>query len=233
MPKGRSIKSLLKRSKGGSDSLERLAATDRQGLLPHTRHLVIRNGFSRVPQSLRPFTPYFHSINKLQTLVIHGLDVSALMSAFDDCLGMFAHSVRRLDIKNIRDPERELLSFISQFPLLEDLSIGSCYAQYFFLGPSPPLLRTSPPFRGHLNLSHIMDSQSLCEAMAQFPGGLHFTSLELKVCEKSEAILRACQFTLRSVSYTWTTTRGENHSIPCKKARLDNFFSRGSRPGPQ
>lgn len=215
------IKSLLKRSKKGPDCLERLVAVDRQGLLQHIRHLVIRpDEFSLVPQSLQPCIPYFHSIGKLRTLVIDGLDVSAFMPVFDDYLGMFTSSLRSLDIRHIWDSGRELLYFISQFPLLEDLSIRSCWAHYFFLGPSPPMIRTSPPFRGHLNLSRIMDSQSLCEAMAQLPGGLHFTSLELKGCENPEAVLTACQFTLRSVSYTWTTILGEHHSISRKRSVL-------------
>lgn len=215
--KGRSIKSLLKPSKGGSESLERLVVADRQGFLQHTRHLAIRmDELSLAPHSLQPYTPYFRSIDKLQTLIIDRLDVPAFMPMFNDCLGMFTHSLRSLDIKHIWDSERELLFFISQFPLLEDLGIRSCYALYFFLGPSPPILRTSPPFRGHLNLSIIMDSQSLCEAIAQLPGGLHFTSLELKGCEKPVAILTACQFTLRSVLYTWTSIQGEHRSIPCE-----------------
>jgi len=209
------MKSLLKWSKGGSDSLERLAVVDRRGHLQYTRHLVIRMGeHSLVPQSFQPYIPYFRSIDKLQTLVIDGLYVPAFMPLFDGCLGVFAHSLRSLEIKHIWDSGRQLLSFISQFPLLEDLSIQSCYAIYFFLGPSLPALRTSPPFRGCLNLSLIMDSQSLCEAMAQLPGGLHFTSLELKGCGKPEAIITACEFTLRSVSYTWTTGLGKPNFIP-------------------
>jgi len=213
--KGRSLKSLLKRSKGGSDSLERLAAADRRGRLQYTRHLVIRmDERSLVPQSFQPYIPYFRSIDKLQTLVIDGLCVPPSMPLFDGYFEVFAHSLRSLEINHIWDSERQLLFFISQFPLLEDLSIRSCYALYFIVGPSLPTLQTSPPFRGHLNLSLIMDSQRLCEAMAQLPGGLHFTSLELKGCGKPAAIVTACQSTLRSVSYTWTTSLGKHHLIP-------------------
>lgn len=231
--KGRFIKS-LKRPKEDSGGLERLVAADRRGLLQHTRHLALRtNELSLVPQSLEHYIPYFRSIAKLQTLVIDGLDVSALMPMFDDCLGMFTHSLRSLDIKHIWDSDRELLSFVSQFPLLEDLSIRYCYALYFFLGPSPPMFRTSPPLRGHLNLSLIMDSQTLCEAMAQLPAGLHFTSFELKGCGKPGAILTACQLTLRSVSYTWTTILGKYHSLPRKTPHLTIPLSRRSCPGSQ
>lgn len=208
--RSRSIRSLFKWSKRGFNCLERLADIDRQGLLPHTRHLVLKMGeLSFVPQSLRPYIPYFLSIGNLQTLIIHGLDVTSFMPVFNGCFGMFTRSLRSLDIRHIWDSDRQLLWFISQFPLLEDLSMRSCYALYFFLGPSPPLTRTSPPFRGHLNLSLIMDSQSLCEALAQFPGGLNFTSLELKGCRKPAAVIAACQFSLKSVSYTWTTTLSE------------------------
>jgi hypothetical protein len=226
-PKGRFIKSLLKRPKEGSDALERLIAADRQGRLRHIRHLVIGTGeLALIPHSLQSYVPYFLSISNLRTLVIDSLDVSAFMPLFDDCLEMFTHSLRSLDVRHVWDSERELLLFISQFPLLEDLSIRSCYAIYSFLGPSPLMVRTSPPFRGHLNLSFIMDSQSLCEAMVQLPGGLHFTSLELKGCREPVAILTACQFTLRSVSYTWTTVEGE-HSSPSRCSPLDDFSVAG------
>ena len=210
-PKGRFIKSLLKRSKEGSDGLERLIAADRQGRLQHIRHLVIGTDvLAPLSRHLRSYIPYFRSINDLRTFVIESLDVSAFMPLFDDCLGMFTDSLRSLDIRHVWDSERELLLFISQFPLLEDLSIRFCYTVYSFFGPSPLMVRTSPPFRGHLNLSFILDAQSLCEAMAQLPGGLHFTSLELKGCGEPVAILTACQFTLRSVSYTWTSIEGEH-----------------------
>lgn len=212
--KGRFIRSLLKRSKEGSDPVERLIAVDRQGHLRNIRHLVLGTGeLSLVPHCLQSYIPYFLSITNLRTLTIDNLDVSAFMPLFDDCLAMFTHSLRSLDIRHVWDSERELLLFISQFPLLDDLSIRSCYAVYSFLGPSPLMVQTSPPFRGHLNLSFIMDSQSLCEAMVQLPGGLHFTSLELKGCREPVAILTACQFTLRSVSYTWTTTAGEHRFL--------------------
>ena len=225
----RSMKALFKRSKRGSDSLERLADVDRRGLLPHTRNLVLKmDELAFVPQSLRPYTPYFLSIHNLRTLVIDGLDVTAFMPVFTSCLGMFTRSLRSLDIKHIWDSDRQLLWFISQFPLLEDLSIRSCYALYLFLGPSPPLIRTSPPFRGHLNLSLLMDSQSLCEALAQFPGGLNFTSLELKGCGKPAAVIAACQFSLKSVSYTWTTTLSKCH-LTSFGSRVLTTFSR--RPG--
>ena len=205
--KGRSMKSLLKRSKQAPDGLERLTDMNRRGLLPHTRHLVLKmDELSLVPQSLLLYTPYFLYIDNLQTLVIDGLDVATFVPVFNSCLGVFTRSLRSLDIRHIWDSDRQLLWFISQFPLLEDLSIRSCYALYFFLGPSPPLIRTSPPFRGHLNLSLIMDPLSLCEALAQFPGGLHFTSIELKGCGKHSAIITACQLSLKTISYTWTTS---------------------------
>ena len=209
----RSMKSLLQRSKRGSDSVERLADMDRRGLLPRTRHLVLNmHELSFVPQSLLPYIPYFTQINNLRTLVIDCLDVTASMPVFNDCLGMFTRSLRSLDIRHIWDSDRQLLWFISQFPLLEDLTIRSCYARYFFLGPSPPSIQTSPPFGGHLNLSLIIDSLSLCEALAQFPGGLNFTSIELKGCENPAAIIAACQLSLRSISYTWISTISKRRS---------------------
>ena len=233
-PKGRFIKSLLKRPKEGPDGFERLIAADRQGLLQHTRHLVIKtSGLSSVPQSIQPYIPYLRSITKLRTLVLDRLDISTFIPMFDDCLGMFTHSLQSLDIKHTWASDSELLSFISRFPLLEDLSIRYRYARLFLLMPLPLMLRTSPPFRGHLNLSLIRSSHTLCEAMAQLPGGLHFTSLELKDCEEPGAILTACQLTLRSITYTWTTIQGKHHYILHKRSILTVPFSRGSCSRPQ
>jgi hypothetical protein len=206
-PNRRFPKFLSKRARKRFDGVERLADMDDRGLLPYIHHLVLKmEEHSFISQSLEAYTPYFSSIDNLKTLAIDGLDVTAFTPVFSRCLSMFAPSLRSLDIRHIWDSDRQLLWFISQFPLLEDLSIRSCYALYFFLGPAPPMIRTSPPFRGNLNLSLIMDSQSLCEALAQFPGGLNFTSLELKGCGKPGAIITACQLSLKSVSYTWTTT---------------------------
>ena len=230
----RSMKSLFMRSKGGSDPFERLVVADRQGSLQYTRHLVIRTGrLPLTPQSLQTYTSYFRSLNKLQTLVIHGPDIPAFIPVFDDCFGMFTHSLRCLDITYILDSERQLLLFIGQFPLLEDLSIQSCHVIYSYPSSSPPMPRTSPPFRGHLKLSIIMDSQSLCEALAQLPGGLKFTSLELKGCKKPAAIVTACQLTLKSVSFTWTSSLGKHHSIPSERPVVTAPSSCRSCPGPQ
>ena len=231
----RSIKSLLHRPKKDVGTLERLSEIQSRGLLPHTRYLVLKmEEHADLLRSLQPFAPYFFSILKLQSLVVDGLDVTAFIPYFHICLGMFTNSLRSLDIRHIWDSDRQLLWFISQFPLLEDLSIRHCYALYFFLGPSPPLIRTSPPFRGHLNLSLIMDSQSLCEALAQFPGGLNFTSIELKGCGKPSAVINACQPSLRSVSYTWTTALSEFFFAPFGITRvLITPFSRRSCPRPQ
>jgi hypothetical protein len=231
---GRSMKSLLKRPKKSPDSFERLVAADRQGLLQHTRHLVVRIGLSPLtPEFLQPSTPYFRSIDKLQTLAIDHLDLRILMPVFNDCFGMFTHSLRGLDIKHVWDTENHLLCFISQFPLLDDLSIRSCYALYLYASSSFSVPQTSPPLRGHLHLSLIMDSQGLCAALARLPGGLKFTSLELKGCGKPTAILTACRSTLRSVSYTWTGTHGKHHSIPTEGSVLTSSSSCRSCPGSQ
>lgn len=212
--KARSMKSILKRFKGPPDPFERLVVANRQGLLQCTQHLVIKMGrLQLTPQPLRPYIPYLRSIGRLQTLAIDGLDISAFMPMFDDCFGMFTRSLRALDIGSTRDPESYLLWFITQFPFLEDLSIRSRHAICLYSGVSPPIPRTSPPFRGHLNLSSVVDSRRLCETLAQLPKGLNFTSLELKGCEKPVAIITACQFTLKSVKYTWTSSSGKRYSI--------------------
>jgi len=213
----RSLKSLLKRSKGRCDIFERLGATHRQGLLRYTQHLVIRMGcLPHTPRPLQPYVPYLRTIDNIQTLTVEALDIPAFMPAFDECFGTFAKSLRSLDIGHNWDSEGQLLWFISNFPSLEDLSIRSRYIVRSYPGTSPPTPRTSPPFGGHLKLSHVMGSPSFCEALAKFPGGLNFTSLELIGCEEPAAIITACRLTLRAISYTWTSSRGKHRSFLSK-----------------
>jgi len=69
-----------------------------------------------------------------------------------------------------------------------------------------------------------MDSQSLCEALTQFPGGLNFTSVELKGCANPTAIITACRLSLRSISYTWTTTQAAGRALDLKDSHaLERF----------
>lgn len=229
-----SLKSLLKRSKGRCDLFERLATTDRQGLLQYTQHLVIRMGcLPHTPRPLQPYIPYLRSVENLQTLTIDALDIPEFMPTFNKCFGKFANSLRGLDIGHTWDSERQLLRFISKFPSLEDLSIRSRYTVRSYPGTPPPMPRTSPPFRGHLRLSLVMGSRDLCEALAKLPGGLNFTSLELKGCEEPAAVITACRLTLRSISYTWTSSMGKRRFIPYDTSGLTTSPSRRSCPGPQ
>ena len=230
----RSLKTLLKRSKGRCDIFERLGTTHRQGLLRYTQHLVIRMGcLPHTPRPLQPYVPYLRTIEDIQTLTVEALDIPAFMPAFDECFGTFAKSLRGLDIGHTWDSESQLLWFISNFPSLEDLSIRSRYIVRSYPGISAPIPRTSPPFRGHLKLSHVMGSPSFCEALAKFPGGLNFTSLELTGCEEPAAIITACRLTLRTISYTWTSSRGKHRSTPFKGPVLITSSSRRSCTGPQ
>ena len=210
----RSKKSLLKRSKEAPDYLAGC-----QGRFKYTKNLVVRLDYDLplARQSLQPYIPHFYSIEKLQTLAIGSLDIRTFMPMFDDCFGMFTRSLRGLSLKDILDPECQLLCFVSQFPMLEDLSIQSCYSGRPYYGRSPPLPQKTPPLRGHLKLSITANSPGLCTALAGLPGGLNFTSFELeelKAYGNPEAVIAACQFTLKSVSYTWTNSLGKRHSIP-------------------
>jgi len=228
------VKSLLKRSKGHCDISERLCTTNRQGLLQYTQHLVIRIGYlPRTPHPLQPYVQYLRSIENLRTLTIDALDIPTFMPTFDNCFGTFANTLLGLDIGHNWDSESQLLRFISEFPSLEDLSIRCRYTVRSYPGISPPVPRTSPPFRGHLKLSLIMGSQNLCEALAKLPGGLNFTSLELKGCDEPAAIITACQPTLSSITYTWTNGMGKRHSIRSKSSALTTSSSRGPCLGPQ
>lgn len=224
-PSPRSLKSLLKRSKGRCDIFERLGATHRQGLLRYTQHLVVRMGcLPHTPRPLQPYVPYLRTIENIRTLTVEALDIPAFMPVFDECFGTFAKSIRSLDIGHNWDSEDQLLWFISHFPSLEDLSIRSRYIVRSYPGASPPAPRTSPPFGGHLKLSNVMGSPTFCEALAKFRGGLNFTSLELIGCEEPAAIITACRFTLRTISYTWTSSRGKHRSVPSKGSMVDELF---------
>jgi len=193
-------------------TFERLADADRLGVLCYTRHLTLKptDVYTKLcfgQRDLQEYLPQLRSITRLDSLTLESFYLSLFAPFFDTYFGIFANTLRHLDIRRAQGGGRDLLYIISKFPLLEDLTIISPGGG--FTTPPIPAITRSPPFRGKLVLVNSQSGE-LSEGLAAFPGGLNFRSLELASCNNPQPVLVACGHTAASVSYLWR--RGYNHS---------------------
>ena len=196
----------------GPEILERLADADRSGLLPYIRSLAfkIEDG-SFLPESMEKYLLHLRSITNLHTLTLSPFRINSFIPVFNECFGMFTNTLRHLDMRNAYGTDRQLLYVISQFPLLEDLTIVSPTVAVAYPGDHFPVITQSPPLPGTLVLVET-DSRGLPHGLATLPGGLNCRSLELFRCEGSQVVLDACSHSVRSVSYLWCVRGGKSNS---------------------
>jgi len=190
----------------GPETFERLTDVDRSGLLRYTRYLTFQVGgglFS--PENMRKYLPYLRSITNLHTLTLAHFRVLSLIPVFNECFGTFANTLRHLSIRNAYVTDQQLLYIISQFPLLEDLTIISLTGAY--PGHPVPTTTQSPLLRGTLILVDP-DTREFSDCLATLPGGLNFRSLEFFRCNDPRAVLDACGHSVRSISYLWCKKGG-------------------------
>jgi len=185
------------------DPEARLVDANRSGLLRYTRHLTFQAGgrfFN--PQNMQPYLPHLRSIANLHTLTLAHCDfrVHSLTQVLDECFGTSTNTLRHLDIRNAYVTGQQLLYIISQFRLLEDLTIISPTGAHF--GLPVPAITQSPPLRGTLVLVQP-NSREFSDGLATLPGGLNFRSLELFRVNDSQAVLDACGHSMTSISYLW------------------------------
>ena len=197
---------------GGPKTFKRLVDADRSGLLRYTRSLAFEmwDG-SFHPDNVQKYLPHLRSITDLHTLALDPFRVNLFIPVFNECFGTFTSTLRRLDIQNAYGTERQLLYVISQFPLLDDLTIVSPTVSVTDPGYSPPTITQSPPLRGTLTLIRVDRSGGLLNGLATIPGGLNSSSLELFRCEDSQVVLDACSHSVTSVSYLWSVGGGESN----------------------
>ena len=200
-----SLLSTFSRRKRDPGVFEQLIDADRSGVLPYTQYLALKPKHFYYsprfnPRDMQGYLPYLRSITKLRSLTLDAFFLPPFIPVFNDYFGMFADTLRHLDIRNTNCSERELLHIICRFPLLEDLTL--VYPAGGFIAHPVPEITQSPPLRGKLGLVQVA-SNELSEGLAALPGGLNFRSLELSWCKHLEAVLAACSHTVTSVSYLW------------------------------
>lgn len=183
---------------------------DHSGLLHYTRHLTfgIEDGFF-FPRNMEQYLPHLRSITKLHALTLITFHAHLFIPVFNQYFGMFASTLRRLDLRNAYCTEQQFLYIISQFPLLDDLRILSPIEMVSHPRHQVPAIRQSPPLRGKLVLAQAY-SRELFEGLAAFPGGLHFRSIELFRCGSPRPVLEACSHSVTSISYLWYTWNSTN-----------------------
>ena len=213
-PKPKGSRFSLRR--GGPEAFERLIDVERSGLLRYTQHLTFQVG-GRVFDlaNMQMYLPYLGSITNLHTLTLAHFRVHSLIPVFNECIGTFTDTLRHLDIQNAYITDQQLLYIISQFRLLEDLTIISPTGAY--PGHPVPVITQSPPLRGTLVLVQP-DSRDFSDGLATLPGGLNFRSLELFSSNDPRAILDACGHSVTAISYVWCEqggSEGESSSCIC------------------
>jgi len=190
----------------GPGTFERLIDADRLGVLPYTRHLALKpKPFYPLfhPGDLKEYLPHLWSITRLHTLTLNSFIFPPFIPVFNEYFGMFTDTLRHLDIQESYCTNRELLYIISQFPLLEDLTIVSPVSgDAAPPGDAIPTITQLPPLRGKLALVRAV-SREFFSTFAEFPGGLNFRSLELFRCGDPGVIVAACSNTATSISYLW------------------------------
>ena len=219
-------RTLFTRLKGSPGAFGQLVDADRSGILHYTRHLSLKPKRSSDrprfhPRDVQEYLPHLRSITKLHTLTLDTFHLPPFTPVFNEYFGMFANTLRHLDIRRADCGEQYLLYIICQFPLLEDLTIVSPAGQVLpYSGDPIPIITQSPPLRAELVLVQGV-SRELSEGLAALPGGLNFRSLGLTQCEHPQAVLAACGHTATSISYLWRweSDSESNPSIQVRVAR--------------
>jgi len=194
---------------GGPEAFERLVDADRSGLLHYTRHLIFKMDAGSVnPENIPKYHPHLRSITNLHSLTLVFFRAHQFIPVFNECFGMFTNTLRHLDIRNAYGTDRQLLYIISQFPLLEDLTIVSPTEVTTHPGPPFPPITHSPLLRGTLVFVEA-DSKELFDGLATLPGGINCRSLESFRCRDLQVVLDACGHSLTSMSYLSPVRRGD------------------------
>ena len=190
---------------------EELIDAGRSGVLPYTRHLTFKVKYRFYPPRFHPgdiqeYLPHLRSITRLRSLTLEKFYLPPFIPVFNENFGMFANTLRYLDIRDAECPAPELLYIICQFSLLEDLAIV-CPASEGIAHSGHPVttVARSPPLRGKLLASRVF-SKEFFDGLAALPGGPKFSSLEISWCRNQEAVVEACNRTATSVSYLWTVS---------------------------
>ena len=181
----------------GPGAFERMIDADRLGVLPYTRHLALKlkplADYPRLnPEDLKAYLSHLRSIARLHTLTLKSFYFHPFIPVFNEYFGMFANTLRHLDIQISFCTDRELLYIICQFPLLEDLTVVSPVSGAAARPGDPtPIIMQLPPLRGKLVLVQTISRQFL-HILTGFPGGLNFRSLELFRCGDPGLVVAAC-----------------------------------------
>lgn len=177
-----------------------LSMAGKRGLLGYTRELIIDVGPSFTPETLEVYLQHFLSFNQVQTLRIRRFDLRSFLPIFERYFAQFVPTLRSLHLPDVVGSVDEVVEFIYQFPHLDDLSLTLSSCHWVDTPPRFPM-ELSPPLRGKL----ILRGWGTISArfLLEFPGGLHFRSIDAGGVEREELdeILVACSPTLEVFSF--------------------------------
>ena len=199
------------------DSLDRLEqwstviSTDPEGIASYPRAVILTSKSWLEPANLARFCDHFRSFSGVERLTISGLeaakfDTTSTLRYF----GNFAATVRSLELRTAVGAPASLLSFISAFPLVDDLAI-----KY----PDPAagdgkqgkvtLPSSAPSFKGELRLLDMFyESDPLVELLCALPLRFHTISVSSRETQRLPQLSKLvgkCGKTLRSLHITRRT----------------------------
>lgn len=115
-------------------------------------------------------------------------------------------SLRTLSLSSPIIPVSEVFPVVRHFHCLDNLHL-KCFAVLPSDDTADDKTETSPPFRGTLTLASHLNYGPLITDLLAFPGGIHFTCLNLSVLRDDELptlreLVYACSYTITSLNLT-------------------------------
>ena len=155
---------------------------------------------------------YFPTLTNVQELGIDSLDLQVFTLQAHLYSWYFMPKLRSLALRNPVGSHHQLLSFLGQFPNLDDLKL--IHSDNLTRGSTPdsvPVPQLAPSLRGQLTLWSFGEG-ALLRDLSRLAGGLRFRHMNLRGVSCSRFLLDACAETLETLRLHTVDWRGKGHS---------------------
>jgi len=206
--KGRCAFDYERNSQGDIDAMRRYISSDPDGPLSYTRNLSIFPGSLTQPQDLEEIYDHWTTFKNVRELQVHLFAAHFVQGPLflSRYLSHFQPTLRRLHLQTSLENPKDLITFITFFPLLEDVSIETLSLDL----PSFPDNRSEgfrpelfPPLGGSLLLRGSRDENNFLMELAKVRIRYHTLSIcEPMVWMGLQELVIACAPTLRVLKIT-------------------------------
>lgn len=166
----------------------------RMGMIHLVRRIVVTRQIHQSDFLLPKTMTRLHTFTHLQELDIRYLNVGQPLLWIHEHCDILKSTVRTLTLRYPRGSIKELLCFISLFSGLENLNVDSIDS-VSTSGDFVPVLETSPPLTGRLNLTGIFD-QEFMSGLVSFQKGVKFRTVDLQFCGEVQEVINGCAGTM-------------------------------------